>query len=263
MNKHLIIGLDLSFNSSGMTLITPTGIEFHRLVYQKTPTSIIHINQHTYNLPVNVRIDDIVDDTDFYSEDQALITVKAMVICKRLMALIRKKISVCNPECIYVNIEGFIMSSFSGSQQLRVLGGLIMLQGLIRSELIRLKIDNPNIEEFRIFITSPTTLKKYFTDKGDADKQDMLDSFISFYDGNKLLPDTKSLAKVNDVIDSFALALNCYHRIFHNTSFMELHRDKVIDGKLFNRKPKKKPTKTKKNNKPDTIDLIRQSFNLS
>lgn len=248
--KYLIVGLDLSFNSTGMTFLTNTGAEFHRLVYDSKPKTIQNINQHTYYLPSNVPLNSIVDETDFYSEDQALITVKMMVITKRLMALIHDKINRCEPENFYVNIEGFISSDSNGFQQLRILSGLIILQGLMRSELIKTKLAN-NFEDFKLYITSPSALKLFFTGKGDADKFLMLEHFNDFYDGNKLLPDTKSLAKVNDVIDSFALAINAFHRIYFNSSYMELFKEKVVDGKLYVKKKKKK--KVAKKQLPDMI----------
>ena len=228
---ELIVGMDLSFNSTGLTFTTTIngnglGCEFHRIVYETKPTPIKNINQHTYNLPLNINLDDIVDDTDFYSEDQAFITVKAMMCSKRIMMLLVDKIKRLEKKypddniSVYVNIEGFIMSSFAGNQQLRVLGGLIMLQGLVRSDLIKLQIQK-NFKDFKIFITSPTELKSYFTGDGstNTDKQKMLDVFLEVFEGSKLLPDTKSLAKVNDVIDSFALMINCYHRVFFSNDF--------------------------------------------
>ena len=47
----------------------------------------------------------------------------------------------------------------------------------------------------------------------------MLDIFLDFYDGSKLLPDTTSLSKVNDIIDSFALMYNCYVRVFLSNDY--------------------------------------------
>lgn len=230
LQKQLIAGLDLSFNSTGITLTELENgngqkCEFHRIVYETKPGYIVNINQRTYELPKNINLNDIADDSDFYSEDQAFITVKAMMMCKNIMHIIANKIQRIERDfpdaqiSLYINIEGFVMPNLAGNQQLRVLGGLIMLQGIIRNDLIKYNIAK-NFKNFKIFITSPSDLKLYFAGNGGADKQLMLDSFLEFYDGAKLLPDTSSLAKVNDVIDSFALMLNCYHKVFASKDFL-------------------------------------------
>ena len=224
MEKSLIIGIDLSFNSTGITisyLEDNIGKEmaFSRLVFDKKPNPIINIDQQTYTLPHNVSVDDLIvaESDDFYSEDQAGITLKAMICTKRIMKIIIKAVEKYNPNSVYFNIEGFIMPSLTGVHQLRIIGGLIMLQGMLRADLIKLKISKPNIETYKIYITSPSELKLFFTGNGGlADKQLMLDAFLQDFDGAKLLPDTESLAKVNDVIDSFALMLNVFYRL--NTS---------------------------------------------
>lgn len=253
---ELVVGMDLSFNSTGLTFTTckngnGLSVEFHRIVYNETPRPIKNINQHTYKLPVNIAMDDIVDETDFYSEDQAFITLKAMMCCKRITTLLVTKINklkVKFPEhniSLYINIEGFIMPNLAGNQQLRVLGGLIMLQGLIRSDLIKYNIAE-KFHNFRIFITSPTQLKLYFTGNGSSttDKALMLEAFLEVFDGVKLLPDTTSLAKVNDVIDSFALMINCYHRVFHSNDFY-MQREMEKANKKAEKALKKKAAKKK------------------
>lgn len=257
-NIELTVGLDLSFNSTGITFLTSKNseaksIEFHRLVFSTEPKTITNVNQHTYNFPKNINIDDIVDDSDFYSEDQAHITIKCMMCTKRITHLIVNKVSKLKQKfpdyniSVYINIEGFIMSSFTGNTQLRVLGGLIMLQGLVRADLIKMKLAS-KFKDFKIYITSPSELKLYFTGTGGqaADKQLMLDSFLDTYDGAKLLPDTSSLGKINDVIDSFALMVNCYHRTFHITSYTEWKGEKAT-------KPTTKKKKSKTKPKPEII----------
>ena len=251
INKKLIIGIDLSFNSTGITITEfentiGKSIGFYRLVFETKPTPIININQITYNLPTNISASDIVEDkSDFYSEDQANITIKAMICCKRIITIITKKLFSINknPIDIYVNIEGFIMPSISGTQQFKSLSGLIMLQGMLRSELIKLKLtESCNIDIFKIFITSPTDLKLWFTGNGSADKQIMLDNFNSVYDGKILLPDTTSLAKVNDVIDSFALNMLCLAKLYGTIKYKP--------KKVNVRKKKKLPIDIIKNSIP-------------
>lgn len=222
--KKVIVGLDLSFNSTGMTMGIWEGqklsrMQFHRIVYDKEPKPIKNINQHTYRMPLNVDIENLIQsgNDDFYTEDQAFITVKAMVATKRLMKLILDEVTPLHQanqlEEFHVNIEGFIMPSMAnGANQLRVLGGLIMFQGLVRAELIRLKLTLGELVTFGIVITSPSELKSFFANDGDASKFEMLEAFLDLWDGEKLLPETSSLANVNDVVDSFALMAYCHYR---------------------------------------------------
>lgn len=259
INKKLIIGIDLSFNSTGITITEfenekALTIGFHRLIFDDEsnkikkyiPKPIKNINQYTYKLPGNISAIDIVnDESDFYSEDQANITLKAMVCCKRIMKIILEKIIKINsnPIDLYINIEGFIMPSITGIQQFKSLSGLIMLQGMLRSDLIKVKLNESlNIDVFKIYITSPTDLKMWFSGNGAADKQVMLDSFVDDYEGNKLLPDTSSLAKINDVVDSFALMLHAVGKMYGT----------VIQ--------KKKIVKKKKKKKQPKIDILKDSI---
>jgi hypothetical protein len=223
--KRLIFGIDLSFNSTGITRALwvdgkCSSISFHRLVFDKVPDPIVNINQETYRMPTNVDVSDLIQSVgdDFYTEDQAHITLKAMVCVKRIMSIVIGSIGQPKqgeePVEIHFNIEGFVMPSMAGQMQLRVLGGLIMLQGMLRSELIRLKITLGTAAKLKITITSPSELKLFFSGYGDADKQEMLDAFLSVtWNGSKLLPDTMSLARVNDVVDSFALMVNNHWRL--------------------------------------------------
>lgn len=225
---NLIIGIDLSFNSTGITITEITNniaknISFYRLVYDDnsnkfkkyTPTYIKNINQQTYRLPTNILVKDIIqDNSDFYSEDQAIITLKAMVCSKRILDIIVNKIKKYSDKInLYINIEGFIMPSITGIEQFKGLSGLIMLQGILRCDLIKIKLLKLNIDNLKIYITSPSDLKKWFTGNGSADKLIMLQSFKEIYNGNILIPNTDSLNKINDVVDSFALCLNCIAKI--------------------------------------------------
>lgn len=253
-NKKLIIGIDLSFNSTGITMTefdtneVGKSLGFYRLVFDDesnkfkkyTPTPIINVNQEVYRLPSNINATDIVSDSsDFYSEDQATVTLKAMVCVKRIMKIIVNKTLDINKDGnidMYVNIEGFIMPSISGVQQFKSLTGLIMLQGMLRSELIKMKLNEYfNIDQFKIYITSPSDLKLWFSGNGSADKQIMLDSFVETYDGNKLLPDTSSLGKINDVIDSFALMLNIIAKLYGTVEI----KKKVVKKKTTKSRNKK------------------------
>ena len=231
MKNSLIIGIDLSFNSTGISIaeFENTGaktIEFHRLVFDDNstikvfvPKPIYKVNQYTYKLPVNITTKDIIVDTDDYNSlIQADATIKCMICVKRLMDIVVRKINKVNnidiPLDVYFNIEGFLMPQVQGEQQFKSLSGLIMLQGMLRAEIIRLKLsDKFNIDNLKIFITTPKELKKWFSGNGNADKQVMLDSFYNNWEGRKLLPDVTSVKQINDVIDAFALMMNAYGKI--------------------------------------------------
>jgi hypothetical protein len=264
---RIIIGIDLSYNSTGMTVAKWAGnvcktISFHRLVFDKVPTPVKNLNQQTYRMPTNVRVDDLVtlNGDDFYSEDQAHITLKAMVCVKRLLQIIVPQVDKhvmkltttehpneerkYGPE-VHFNIEGFVMPSMvGGSQQLRTIGGLIMLQGMLRSELIKYRVLLGQHIKFKITITSPSELKLFFAGFGSAEKFDMLDSFIQTFGGSALLPDTESLAKVNDVVDSYALMLNSHWR-----QHTEKQRKISKSQKKHEEREAKKKTKNKKKSK--------------
>ena len=51
---------------------------------------------------------------------------------------------------------------------------------------------------------TPTQNKKNFSGDGKADKQKMIETFITKYDGFKLLPDVNT-GKIDDVIDAYSL----------------------------------------------------------
>jgi len=260
MKNTLIIGIDLSFNSTGISVakfndkISKT-ISFHRLIFddnssikQFIPKSIYNVNQYTYKLPTNISVNDIIIDNDYNSLIQAESTLKCMICIKRLMEIIIKSLPNNSIEFdLIINIEGFLMPQVSGEQQFKSLSGLIMLQGMLRSEIIKLKLSNHfNIDNLKLFITPPKELKKFFTNNGNADKQIMLDSFIDNWNGKKLLPDTTSLKHINDIIDSFALMMNAYGKI---TSII---------------KPKERIIKKRKKKKiiNNTNDILKNSLPL-
>ena len=67
---------------------------------------------------------------------------------------------------------------------------------------------------------SPTSLKKFFTDNGKAEKEDMLKSFQERFDGHKLLPNSgpETLKIINDVVDAFALNIYAYGKLLNYTT---------------------------------------------
>lgn len=290
----IFVGLDLSFNSTGITLIESHNrdcklIEFTRLVYnpQNKPLSNFStINHLGYTLPINMNykrltsVDSLTDlDTDFnleqfdsfddellddtlnierYNIDQLFITTKLMVNAKRINEIVIKfiesvkKNNNINDEDINMifNIEGNILGGEKSSNQLRVVGGLIMLNQEIRHNIIRLNIDR-NFNDFKLFITSPTELKMYFTDDGKAEKIDMINTFNNTWNGKVLIPESDRIYEVNDVVDSFALAVLSYEKYFYTANYMAW---------LKHRSPNRAKVKKPRKRKPKVVPLISQSI---
>jgi len=227
MNKTLIIGLDLSFNSTGIVISEIEGtngkfIEFHKVIFDHnsnktdkkyTPQSIKNINIHTYRMPTNILVSDLVlDINDTNNLEQCEATLKAMICSKKIGIIIAQKILESNPTEVIVSIENYIMPAFSGQNQLKTVSGLIMLQGYVRQVIIRLCLDK-NIS-FKLYTPTPSSNKLFFSRNGHAEKPEMLKAFLNYYDGNKLLPSVTidSSASVNDVIDAFSLMMNAYNK---------------------------------------------------
>lgn len=243
IKNTLVIGIDLSFNSTGIAIIKftdkPKFISFHRLVYNKKPTPIHNINQYSYRLPTNIDVDKLlISKNDNNSTIENRLTLKAMICTKRIMDILNKEIDGSDTITdIHINIEGYIMPSVMGIQQFTSLTGLIMLQGMLRAEIIKKQLNDSN-HKYSLSIIPPKELKSFFCGNGSADKQIMLDAFIEYYDGKKLLPDTSSLGKINDVIDGFALAMSCVKKLYGNYVY-RVPKPKKIKKPKFN--PKLKP----------------------
>lgn len=228
MEKSLIIGLDLSFSKTGITIAylednVGKTMQFHRIIFDEEknksgkrykPESINNVHDVIYRMPTNINIFDLIIDVDDGNTiDQCEVTLKKMISSKNIVNIIRQAIDQYKPDIIYCAIENYIMPSFGGKASLKSVGGLIMLQGDVRSEIIKECIAR-NIQ-IKLITPTASSLKLYFTHDGNADKLKMLKSFINNFDGDKLIPgiNIMDLAKVNDVIDSFALVMYTYSKI--------------------------------------------------
>jgi len=200
INIH--IGLDLSFNSTGITFynelldkesnkIISSEIEFHRLVRDKEITTrIINVNQHIYSsklLSVDLELKhdlDVYENAIEYSNEQIDLTEKYFISVTTIKNIIIKYLNTIKQDYkldnnginIFVNMEGSILSGFNFNTQI----GVNMLQGFLRAELIKLQMVN-NFKTFKFRIIPPTLLKSFFTNNGSADKLEMIESFINNY----------------------------------------------------------------------------------
>jgi hypothetical protein len=226
--KLLIIGIDLSFNSTGITnsLIendVATIMEFHKIVFDDesnisgkpyTPKTIKNLNVHTYTLLQKFKpLDPCVDDTDLNNFEQLKTTLRAMSCSNKISHLIADSIEKYKPEQLIVCLENYIMPSFGGQNSLKNVSVLIILQGFVREFIINycFKISL----SVKMLTPSPTSVKLFFCRDGQAEKDFMVYTFINEYDGKRLLPslDYKDTQYINDVVDSFALNLYAYSKM--------------------------------------------------
>lgn len=218
MDKILIFGLDLSFNSTGITTVLlndnqPISIAFDRVVYDKQPRKIENIDTISYVLPTNITTDELVIECDKNNREQIETTLRSMMCSKAIKTVLKKHIeNNSDATNIIFCIENYVMPSFGGPNSLKNVSGLIALQSFIREYIIKLKLNGYSV---RFMTPTPTQNKKFFTGSGKAQKHDMMRVFVEVYDGLKLIPDV-SKGKLDDVIDSFALACQALYE-YRNT----------------------------------------------
>lgn len=226
VKKSLIIGLDLSFNSTGITISylednIGKKIQFHRVVFDNnsnktnkkyTPQKIDNVNITTYRMPTNLLVSDLVIDMlDENNFEQVESTVKALICSKKIGMIISDAILLYSPTEIIYSIENYIMPAFSGQNQLSSVSGLITLQGYVREIIIKLSLEK-NIS-IKIYTPTPSSNKLFFTGNGKADKDIMVEYFFKYYDGNKLISNNYSVHQINDIVDSFSLMMNAFSKI--------------------------------------------------
>lgn len=231
--RQIIIGLDLSFNSTGIVFgffenYNATHISLHRLVFddnsRKTlswkPKHIPGINQETYKMPDNINLSELslTEDSNDFTTEQLTATLKAMICSKKICKILERVLDNYKPDEVYFNIEGAITPMFSTANQMRVIAELTILQGYVREWIVKNYL-NKHYSKCVLYITPPNQNKKFFTGKGNASKDEMYESFINQWDGSKILPISTN-SKIDDVIDAFALMTYMYRMIF-KTKFSE------------------------------------------
>lgn len=211
--RTLLIGIDLSFNSTGIccsTLIDnkPYTIKFYRVVFEHRPKYIANVNQVVYKMPTNISVDDLLlSDNSKNDNEQMATTIRAMICSKKINKILAQVINDFKPDTVICTIENYIMPAFGGPNSLKTVSGLIMLQGFVREFLIRYKITFPEITML-LHTPTPSQNKKNFTNDGKADKDVMIQTFIDLHDGTKLLPnlnDTSDKSKLDDLVDAYSL----------------------------------------------------------
>jgi Holliday junction resolvasome RuvABC endonuclease subunit len=218
--KLMIIGLDLSLNSTGICIYKNNQkMNFYRVIYtdskKPNPKNLQNINQIFYRMPTNIIVNEICPEVelDGFSSDreQLRITLKSMIAAKKINTILAKQIDEFKPTDLILVIENYIMPSFGGKNSLVSVSGNIALQTQIREFIIKyyLSIENLNL---KIYTPTPTANKKVFTNNGNADKEKMQECFVNIYDGKKLIPELNG--KVDDVIDAFSLTCYGYSKTY-------------------------------------------------
>ncbi len=249
-HRNLIIGLDLSHNSTGICIFRrenqqPVGISFHRVIFdaEKSKTGKIYapkeqrnIEHKIYRMPVNLSTKDLMfDNEDYTTESQLDITRKSKMSQKVILSVVGDVIKEFKPDAIYFAIENYIMpTGFAGKAALQNVSGLIMLQSFIRDFIINLSVEYQKVGKVIKLITpTPPTVKKFFTQNGSADKELMKRVFIDKYEGDKYIGVE---GKIDDIIDSFALMCYCYKLVLQSEYKKTINKHKDIeieDDELF------------------------------
>ena len=239
MDKYIIIGLDLSLNSTGICVgyfedNAIKKMKFARIVFGKSiKKQLVNVDQFEYKMPVNVTTnslmlgetgDGIIVNLDAPDEidttyEQTYATIKGLTAAKNINAYINSTIDELagSLDCIpvFFAIENYVMPDYGGKNQLKTVGALIMLQGFVRRDIIMNHVSINSTMQAKFLLTVPSELKKFFTSNGNADKDEMMVSFIKNYDGQTLLPDAglDTVDVLNDCIDAFALLTYAYSKI--------------------------------------------------
>ena len=216
--KKIIAGLDLSLSSTGITLAffeddTLLQIKFFRVVFNKIPRPIKNINMVSYNIPNYIdSMFMIIDQDDKNNIDQLHYTVKAVQSSNKINNIIFRSLKDFKPDLFIVSIENYIMPDYGGAHQLKLVSALISVQAFVRKHIIDICVSNKII--LKMLTPTPTSLKLVFSGNGNATKEDMVKAFINYYDGEKLLPQIKTISvdSINDIIDSFALTMYAYKK---------------------------------------------------
>lgn len=236
--KHLIISIDLSFKSTGMTIAKLNNniaeeISFYRVLFDKelslhnkeySPKSIKNVNDFIYRMPHYILVNDLViNEDDENNVEQCETTLKAIFCSSAIKKIIDKHCKINDYDFVVFCIENYIMPDFGGKNQLKSVSGLIMLQGFVREHIIK---EYGNSKKIKLLTPTPSTIKSFFAKNGRADKSLMIKSFIENYDGKKLIPDIEKLTipSINDVVDSFAMAMYSYHKLINN----DIHTIEVL-----------------------------------
>lgn len=221
---YKLLSFDLSFNSTGISIFTiedkdVTKIEFFNVVPFSDYIRKINKNYSTVTIKHYPDIDLDADNLELDSSDKTTYkeianNIRSLNIMSTIISIIKDSIKINDNPKIIIAIENYIMPQFGGRLSLQNVSGLIAFQSYLRQYMIMFCKQN-NIE-LKLFTPPPKTIKKFFTGNGSADKEQMCNTFVSEFDGVKLIPEMinqHSVKDLNDVIDSFALGALTYTKL--------------------------------------------------
>lgn len=211
------IGIDFSLTSPSMCVETE---KYYRFISLFDKANMDWKNSRNkkfhYHRELDGKIDlysfnRIIDKSDYrkeqYSKLKCAVDLSDYIVQTITRELTRSDepvLSCDNP--ITIAIEGFSYSSKSSSYI-----DLVMYQSILRSKLFE------NFPYMKLHIIPPTEIKKKFTGKGNATKEEMIKSFINITEDEKLLKtklhkyckeqelDYNNIKPIDDLIDAFGI----------------------------------------------------------
>ncbi len=179
------IGIDLSMNSSGITLIIDElNVTKHFIISNAAVKSSADVQLLTYTRDQR---------SDNYSYSDLATVNSATSLAKRIWNLISELQKIYKFSEVDARIEGSIMSQGFKRHQAKV-NDLTVFNSSIKRMLINHELVKS------ITIVAPATLKKWATGKGNAKKEQIVEAFL------KEFPKFDQTGKIDDVADSYYLA---------------------------------------------------------
>lgn len=183
IQKQCWIGIDQSYHSTGVA------IQFEdkdKVIFLQFTDSKV---KHSMSV-INCVYQRIWSNTDDFSRDEQNRVRSAHNLFVAIYHYL--KMHCRNYDRWNVAIEGQVMSGFSSHQKFH-LTDLVKLVSILEYNFMRL-------EQVKLNIYPPTSVKKYFTASGKAKKEQMIDEFkLRFGDTFEYE------GKIDDVVDAYAL----------------------------------------------------------
>ena len=185
------IGIDLSMNSTGLVLdfINDDNVRI---------TKFVQICPSIMKVSGDVQL--VTYKRDYRKDNYSYEDLSAVNSATSLASCINKQMikwsEIYNFDQIDARIEGSIMSS-RFSKATANLNQLTVFNGTVK----RMLLVHPLVVS--IAVIGPTSLKKYFTGKGNAKKELMITKFIETFP----MFDRSNKVKIDDIADAYALSI--------------------------------------------------------
>jgi len=180
--ENITIGIDLSYNSTGLVVKQPTATGHHYDFYHIVPKK----TKHSSNVEQVTYTKIITPDEPTYTQQDITKIWNAYNITSTIKGILNR---YARPKTI--NLEGNIFTAGIGAGQRAI--DLTMLNTIVKLELTQIT----SVKE--VYVFAPTYLKKEFSGNGRAKKEDMESTFTTIF------PDFDLTGKCDDWIDAYAL----------------------------------------------------------